>query len=297
MSIKRNIDMVLGITNELKVHDAFLKNKIPKQQDVFLTLTPNACQIDLVTMPKDKNFNYFLCIVNLYNRQLDAEPTATKEPLDILAGFHAILNRGFNKPKYLECDQGGEFNNSAFKRFCEMNNINLIFQSSIRKTQMSIVEYYNGLIEKYLFRKMNLITRQTAYVNRNWVENLPFVINEINKYNTSHYPKYTMQEVINKEPSLLKNEQFFSVGQWVHPKYLKPTNPVTGKIINHDNRFRVGDWKYSPFKKYKISHILVRSGRPIRYMLEGINDTTFTSSELQPAEHSNEIQPYDELNI
>jgi hypothetical protein len=76
---------------------------------------PNAIhQADLAEMPVDpKGFHYFLVIIELACRRVDAEPLKDKTAERVLNGFVKIYRRGCIKPPThrLEVDSGSEFTN------------------------------------------------------------------------------------------------------------------------------------------------------------------------------------------
>lgn len=249
-------------------------------KDKIICFSKASYQMDLVSMPDDDGFKYFLCIVNIYNRTIDAEPLRNKYSSDVLGSFHRIVRRNIinPKPNFILADQGPEFKNDAFKVFCEDNGINLIFSSVRRKNQMAIVEYYNGLIQRYLNAKMSIETIKTNHRNKTWVRYLKIVIEEINKFNKEIYPKYKLSDEIDKILPIQSVNDLIPLGAVVYPKLYKPIDTITGEPLY--GKFRTGDVRYDYQHPMKIASYLFRPGRPIRYVLDGIADTSFTREEL-----------------
>ena len=76
-------------------------------------------QADTCKMPIDKGFEYFLVVVELACRRVDAEPIRSKASTATLNAFKIIYRRGrITSPTHrLEVDNGTEFNNELVHNF------------------------------------------------------------------------------------------------------------------------------------------------------------------------------------
>ncbi|GBC22316.2 chromobox protein homolog 5-like [Rhizophagus irregularis DAOM 181602=DAOM 197198] len=97
-----------------------LKEKSPERPKVIVW-KPNAThQADLAEMPVDlKGFHYFLVVVEVAGKRVDAEPLKDKTANRVLNGFVKIYRRNHIKPPThrLETDSGSEFTNDQVRDF------------------------------------------------------------------------------------------------------------------------------------------------------------------------------------
>jgi len=85
-----------------------------------LTWKINATQqADLCEMPLDKGYQYFLVLVELTCRKVDAELLENKEAQTVLDAFKRIYKRGHIIPPThkIEVDSGTEFANELIRNF------------------------------------------------------------------------------------------------------------------------------------------------------------------------------------
>ena len=80
-------------------------------------------------MPIDKGFEYFLTVVELACRRIDAEPIKNKKAETILWAFKRIYRRGRLIPpaNRMETDSGTEFNNHLIRNFF-INEIGILMR-------------------------------------------------------------------------------------------------------------------------------------------------------------------------
>ncbi|GET54166.1 chromo domain-containing protein LHP1-like [Rhizophagus irregularis DAOM 181602=DAOM 197198] len=97
-----------------------LKEKSTERPKVIVW-KPNAThQADLAEMPVDpKGFHYFLVVVEVAGKRVDAEPLKDKTANRVLNGFVKIYRRNRIKPPThrLETDSGSEFTNDQVRDF------------------------------------------------------------------------------------------------------------------------------------------------------------------------------------
>jgi hypothetical protein len=97
-----------------------LKKKSTKHPRVIIW-RPNAIyQADLMEMPVDpKGFHYFLVVVEVTRKWVDAEPLKDKTANRVLNGFAKIYKKNRIKPPThrLETDSGSEFTNDQIYDF------------------------------------------------------------------------------------------------------------------------------------------------------------------------------------
>jgi transposase InsO family protein len=137
-------------------------------------------QTDLITVSKyakvNKGYKYLITVIDVASRFSFVHPIKTKSGKSVTEGFQEILkSSGGRKPKFLQSDEGKEFFNKSFLKFCKSHDITLYHNYSPLKAAM--IERFNRSlmtrIQKILtFRKTNV-----------YHDILNEVVNEVTKYN------------------------------------------------------------------------------------------------------------------
>jgi hypothetical protein len=97
-----------------------LKEKRSERPRVIVWKENATHQADLAEMPIDpKGFHYFLVVVEVAGKRVDAEPLKDKTAEKVLNGFVKIYRRGHIKPPThrLKTDSGSEFTNEQIRDF------------------------------------------------------------------------------------------------------------------------------------------------------------------------------------
>ena len=84
-------------------------------------------QIDLIYL-ENKHLNqasYGLCCIDVFSKKADVELMKRKDEKSTLEALKNVIKR-MNKPYSIYCDEGSEFTNKEFKKYCEDNDIELI---------------------------------------------------------------------------------------------------------------------------------------------------------------------------
>ena len=113
------------------------------------------------------NQKNILTVIDLFSRKGDAEIYASKRANNVQAAMFRILKRMQLKPVIIQTDEGGEFHNEIFKRFCQRVGTRHISVNSEKKA--AIVERFNLTVRlKYQIMKSmnkNLVTAQIWHYN------------------------------------------------------------------------------------------------------------------------------------
>ena len=80
--------------------------------------------IEINNYPKNKGFQFILYIIDVFSRYIFLEPSKTKDSLAISKCFDKIIKREKIKPKYIICDNGGEFEKD-FSEYCKAHDITI----------------------------------------------------------------------------------------------------------------------------------------------------------------------------
>ena len=171
---------------------AFIKKQtIPQITDIFKHRTnkpivadyPNQIWcIDLVDMQtyetKNRGFKYIMTVIDVFSRKLFLEPAKLKEAAVISKALDKIARQSDVKPKYIICDNGGEFKGD-FEIYCKAHDIKIRRNRAYSPEANGIVERANMEIRK-LLRDIFLENK-----NNNWIDSLKRVQNLHNDTYTS----------------------------------------------------------------------------------------------------------------
>ncbi|GBC49296.2 DDE-type integrase/transposase/recombinase [Rhizophagus irregularis DAOM 181602=DAOM 197198] len=136
---------------------------------------PNAThQADLAEMPVDpKGFHYFLVVVEVAGKQVDAEPLKDKTANKVLNGFVKIYRRNRIKPPThrIETDSGSEFTNDQVRDFF-LNSLGVMmrFGEPGRHKQQSYAERAIQAIQEPLLKRMVAQELKTGVTSVEWLE-------------------------------------------------------------------------------------------------------------------------------
>jgi hypothetical protein len=193
-------------------------------------------------------------------------------PLKALKKY--FQEKPLHSPKFsLETDPGGEFNNKKLIKYLNDKNILLRVGTRGRSNQQAIVELYNGLIAQILFLFMTNDELQTGETSRDWVDELPRVIEKLNKYLTKDKTKD-----IENNSLFSSREEVVPIGTTVRTALNKPVGVADGKKL-HGN-FRKTDIKWS-IKPTVVEDISIRPNQPIMYKTANTKSNYYTRNQLQ----------------
>lgn len=181
-------------------------------------------------------------------------------------------------PISIHADKGTEFNNNLVINFFHDKNIGLRFSATGRHSQQAVVERMNRTIGETI-NKLQLHNENiTGEEYTDWIDFLPDIIEAVNEH-----AKET------KKPLPFKNDnadvrcngtecEIYETGTKVRIALDYPTD-VNGKRIY--GKFRAGDRRFS-LKPYIIENVLMFPNQPIRYVIQGVKNNTFSKAELLP---------------
>ena len=194
----------------LELHKPALKNFTRRSVETY---EPNDIwSIDLIDVSNIKedndNINFMLNIIDIYSRFAYCFPIPNKKAITILNCFKTLSVL----PRNIWADEGSEFYNKDFLKFCKDNRINLYSTHSGMKSVY--VERFNRTLKEILYRYF------TEHNTDRYIEILPDIINDYN----------------NKIHSTIKQSPFDVYFNDVKP-YTKSINKSLDKPL-----FKVGDY-------------------------------------------------------
>ena len=111
-------------------------------------------QMDLVDLhKKNRSPNapaFLLTKIDVFSRQVDAEPVLNKSAFKVVEAFDSICKRNGRWPAKLQTDEGKEFLNSIFKGYCKRFKIHHYVVNSEKKA--AVIERFNRDLQKTLTR-------------------------------------------------------------------------------------------------------------------------------------------------
>ncbi|GET58422.1 DDE-type integrase/transposase/recombinase [Rhizophagus irregularis DAOM 181602=DAOM 197198] len=221
---------------------------------------PNAThQADLAEMPVDpKGFHYFLVVVEVAGKQVDAEPLKDKTANRVLNGFVKIYRRNRIKPPThrLETDSGSEFTND----------------------QQSYAERAIQAIQEPLLKRMVAQELKTGVTSVEWSEDFRDVVNKIDEIWQRNPP-----DIPTGSPKVSKKTELLSEGTHVRVKLDEPISVLGNKL---HGKFRTGDIRWNPNIRV-IKKMILSPEQPPTYLLDGphgrlgVSRCAYTRKELQ----------------
>ena len=244
-------------------------------------------QIDTLYLPKDNNGDkYLLVVVDIGSGMMDCRPMSqlnADTTLKMLKNMYGLDNKRSNKvfskpPLKIHVDKGSEFNNQLVQDFFYRKNIGLRFASTGRHTQQAIVERMNfaigEVINKLQLHNENIVGEQDT----DWVDYIPDIIEAVNDNAKKTKPILPKQDD-NADVKCNGTEcDILEVGTKVRIALDYPVG-ASGERLH--GKFRAGDRRFS-LKPYAIENVLMYPNQPIRYVIDGVKNNTFSKAELLP---------------
>jgi hypothetical protein len=278
-----------NLINELGIDETLTKPPIKEKQfTTFKIIAPPIkgynYEADLLYLPTtSKGFKYALTMVDLGNNKFDLEPLKKKDSESVLKGMKEIFKRKIlSEPKAsLQTDEGTEFK-QKFHQWLYDNDIYHKFAGVARHSQMAPVESLNKQLGRLFNGYMNKIEKKTGKGYNDWTDIIQTVRTDLNKIRERK--EQNPFTYIPPLPNFLA-EPKYKVGDLVHYKLDYPLNALNEK---QSNNFRIGDYRYS-LEPRKITKVLnYPNPIPFRYMLNGINNMSFTEKQLILSKHTDE---------
>ena len=220
-------------------------------------------QADTCKMPIDKGFEYFLVVVELACRRVDAEPLRNKEAQTTLNAFKTIYKRGRITPPThrLEVDNGTEFKNELVRNFF-INQIGVLmrFSQPGRHKQQCFAEKAIQEIQEPLNQRMTAQELKTGEPSVEWVDDFHDIVNAVDEKWRRDPPNIPLGL-----PKMSMNDILLPEGTRVRVKLDEPIS-VLGKKLH--GKFRTGDIKWDPEIR-TIKKLMLSPDQPPTYLLNG----------------------------
>lgn len=244
-------------------------------------------QMDLLMLPEDEGYKYALVVVDVNTGITDAEPLKNKDSETVAKGLKKIYSRNIMKetPTIARTDSGSEFKGAVKKFFKNMHILHSTAQPG-RHRQLAFVERRNYTIGSALFFRMIGQEIITGAISKEWVKDLPVVIEYINKNVKPQKKPLSDMPVQNED-----NIDLIEVGTKVRTALDNPIDLLTRKTLH--GKFRGSDIKWDP-KVKTVTNILVTPDNPPFYKVDDVR-VGYTKNQLQIVQ--NERKPKGEVII
>ena len=253
-----------------------ITTKVDKPNGKFQVFQSVALQCDLIFMPKDHGYIYILSVVDLHNKECDAEPLKSKTAETLKEAFTKVFNRNIINSanvKEIYSDLGTEFTGGIIQDFFKKHNILIKFSRTNRHSQQAVVEHMNYILKKVLWSKMSIEEQKTGKTNTTWVKYLPKLIKMMNENKQKEKPiKYYFND-----PKIKKNEKILSEGTEVYVMRDFPVDNIQGKRLY--GNIRAGEAKFDTVKR-KINRVCIYPNQPVRYQVSGIENASYSRGQL-----------------
>ena len=270
-------DVPYSFKKRQEVFNLFLKPKKETKEEAprfYSFVKDDTHQADILHLPHDVrkvngkkiDYAYALVITDMATGLCDAEPMpfhegwkAPKEE-DVISGVQKIYGRKYLKfPAHITTDSGKEFGDK-FRAYFAFNKTSVRKALPGRHRQLGLVERKNRTIGRILFMRMFAQETLTGEPSREWVDDLPIVIEKMNlKY--GHKP-YTDKELLKHfDPWKNLKQKILPLGTPVRIALDEPRNYKETKL---SGRFRDTDQRWYQ-NVYHITGYVFDPHEPILY--------------------------------
>ena len=238
-------------------------------------------QADLCQMPMDPlGFFYFLTVIDVATRKLDAEPLKTKTAIEVLNAFKRIYSRNYLCPPTvrLEVDSGSEFKSVVLEYFINSLHVVVKVGQPGRHRQQSYAERANQELQKPLIQRMTAQEMLTGETSTEWSLDLPIIVKTLNeKWQRSSY------SIPRGPPKITNINELLPEGTKVKVKRDEPISVLGQKL---HGKFCTGDIRWNPEIK-TIKKLILSPEQPPMYLVNGphgklgVSRCAYTRKQLQ----------------
>lgn len=228
-------------------------------------------QADILYLPDDSGYKYALVVVDVGSRKVDAEPLKNKDSKNVAEAFKKIYKRKILEiPSRLQVDPGTEFKNEV-KKWFENQGSSLRVGEPGRHRNQAVVENANKIIGSILHKRMAAEELQTGEVSREWVSDLPKLVQAMNR--RKRKPRKFIDHPVCEGDSC----NLLSEGMKVRIMLESPQDVATGKKLH--GKFRSSDIRWNP-KIQEIESVMLQPSQPPLYKIKGLKPY-YTKNQLQ----------------
>ena len=217
---------------------------------------------DFLTLYKNNDgYRYLLVAIDVLSRKINAVPTYSKSPRDMILAFDKLFQKAKVKPHKIYSDRGLEFQSKAMLEYFEANRIQkyAIYSDDIHA---GVVERANRTIKERLYR----------YFNQNkthrWVDVIDKIVEGIN--NTPNRTTGVEPNSVNYKNAEQLRRTVYGPNPW-EPGKAKPKYDVGDivRISKHKGKFAKGYHPNYTLENFRIKEVY--ETKPPHYKVEDLN--------------------------
>lgn len=244
-------------------------------------------QADLIEMQpfaaQNEGYHYLMTVIDTFSRYAWARPLKRKTPEHVIAAFRDIFERDGRQPRYLQTDQGLEFENHKVRTFLDTHNIE---QFSVKSQfKAALVERFNRTLKTKMWR---IFTYRGHY---GYLDVLPQLVESYNQ---------SVHRILGRTPASITKANEVDVWLQQYGGLKKPSDKRRSKFQVGDE-VRISKAKGLFEKGYKPNwseevftvHAINRKYIPITYKLKDtqgeILEGSFYDHELQAVDMSDQV--------
>ena len=224
-------------------------------------------QADLLILPNDDGYKYCLVVCDVATAKTDAEPLKGRTALNVLDAIKKIYARDIlDEPDKIIVDSGPEFQ-KGFAAYFHANKIMLKKALPGRHRQVALVERKNQILGKVLFMRMFAQELITGVISKEWVQDLPIIIEKMNrKYAHKPYTDTELFKKFNPWDNLIQH--IIPLGTKVRIILDEPRDidqqKLHGKFRDTDHRWTTEIYKITSYIFDPHQPILYKTNRPLK---------------------------------
>ena len=244
-------------------------------------------QADLVEMQpyakENQGNHYLITVINTFSRYAWAVPLKRKTPEEIIAALRYIFDKDGRRPRYLQTDEGTEFENRKVRHFLAEYGIE---QFSVKSQfKAALVERFNRTLKTKMWR---IFTHRGNYY---WLDILPHLVDAYNQ---------SVHRSLGCAPAEVTKDN--EVNLWLHqyrhvkkPSTTKRTKFQVGETVRISKAKGLFEKGYKPNWSEEVFtvHAINKKYLPFTYQLKDsqgkIIEGSFYDYELQAVDVSNQV--------
>ena len=218
----------------------------------------------------NKGIRFLLCVIDIFSKYAWVVSLKDKKGVSIVAAFQNILKQSNRKPNKILVDEGSEFYNVSFKKWCiqQIYVFNNFMYSTNNEAKSVVVERFIRTLKSKIYKYMTSISKNV------YIDKLDDFVNEYN--NTYH-------TTIKMKPMDFKDNTYINTDKDINDKDPKFKIGDRVRISKYKNIFAKGytqNWSEEVFVIKKVKNIV-----PWTYVINDLN-----GEEIMGACHEKELQ-------
>ena len=175
-------------------------------------------EIDLVDMQnmKSEGYQYIINMIDAVSKYVISRPIKDKDEKTVLKVFKNMIEEledKFNKkPSSLLSDNGSEFINKGFSKYCKSQDIKQIFTKKSKSSHAKLVERFNGYLRRQIAKYDN------QFDNPEWSKYYQKLIDNYNK---------TISRITKKAPINIMNGETENVKENIEKAIIPKNDKLT----------------------------------------------------------------------